>query len=308
MARDTSFSYSFFVLPAGKRQAVAAVWDFCRAVDDAVDEEPVRARAEAQLATWRAEVGRLFDLASAPATPQGQNLKPFVARFQLSRQPFDDLVDGVEMDLAHPRYETFDELTGYCRRVASAVGLICIEIFGCRGPEATDYAVNLGLALQITNIVRDVRGDLARGRVYLPREDLARFGCTEQDLAAGRVTPAVGRLLAFECERAREYYARAARAFPQSCARRLVAAEIMGRIYFEILRRIERADYDVFSSVIRVPKPVRARIALGVWIRSLLGVPGGASAGKMARREEPTETGRTKSRAESRPSAGSGRS
>jgi phytoene synthase len=268
VARDTSFSYSFLVLPAAQRQAVVAVWDFCRAVDDAVDEEPVRAHAEARLATWRAEVNRLFDPALAPATPQGRNLKPLVGRFQLSRQPFDDLVDGVEMDLGRARYDTLDDLLAYCRRVASAVGLVCIEIFGCRGPEARDYAINLGLALQITNIVRDVKGDLERGRVYLPLEDLARFGCTEQDLADGRVTPPVARLLAFECARAREYYAAAARAMPADAARQLVAAEIMGAVYFEILERIERSGYDVFSRVIRVPKPVRARIALGVWLRS----------------------------------------
>jgi phytoene synthase len=183
-------------------------------------------------------------------------------------------VDGVELDLARPRDETFVELGHYCRRVASAVGLICVQIFGCRNGEADAYAVDLGVALQLTNIVRDVRGDLARGRIYLPQEDLARFGCGESDLAAGRVTEPVRRLLAFECTRAREYYSRAARALPPQSGRRLVAAEIMGGIYFEILRRIERRGYDVFSDVIRVPKPVRARIALSIWLRSFLGVPG----------------------------------
>ena len=134
-----------------------------------------------------------------PQTEQGRHLRPFVERFHLSRAPFDALVDGVEMDLHHPRYETFDELVEYCKRVASAVGLMCIEIFGCRGPQAREYATHLGLALQITNIIRDVKDDLSRGRVYLPAEDLRRFGCSEADLAAGVVTAPIRQLLRFEC-------------------------------------------------------------------------------------------------------------
>lgn len=273
MSRDTSFSYSFLVLPAAERHALIAVWEFCRAVDDAVDEEPDPARAAVRVAEWRAEVARLFGQ-EAPATPQGRRLRPFVERFQLSREPFEALVEGVEMDLGRTRYEAFDELVEYCRRVASAVGVMCVELFGCRGPEAREYAYHLGLALQVTNIIRDVKEDLSRGRVYLPQEDLRRFGCTEADLAAGRVTEPVRRLLAFECARAREHYTRAAEAMPQACARRLVAAEIMGGIYFEILQRIERRGYDVFSERVRVPKPVRARIALAIWMRSRVGLAG----------------------------------
>ena len=201
MARDTSFSYSFLVLPPAERQAIGVVWDFCRAVDDAVDEADDAAIAAAEVLNWRAEVGRVFGPA-APLTPQGERLKPFVSQFALSRQPFDDLVDGVEMDLHRSRYATFDELAGYCRRVASAVGLICIEIFGSRDSRSRDYAFNLGLALQLTNIIRDVGVDFANGRVYLPQEDLARCGVTEDDIRAGKVTEPVRRLLAHECVRA----------------------------------------------------------------------------------------------------------
>ena len=273
MSRDTSFSYSFVVLPVAQRRAVGIVWDFCRAVDDAVDEEPVPERAAAKVAEWRAEVARVFE-GGAPATDQGRQLQPVVGQFLLSREPFDLLVDGVEMDLHRRRYETFDELVEYCRRVASAVGLMCVEIFGCRSMEAREYATNLGLALQLTNIIRDVRDDLTRGRVYLPLEDLRRFDCTEADLTRGVATEAVRRLLRFQCTRAREYYSRAAAALPQSCARALVAAEIMGGIYFEILQRIEKRDYDVFSARVRVPKPVRALIAASVWTRSRMGLAG----------------------------------
>lgn len=285
MARDTSFYYAFLMLPPAKRNAIVAVWDFCRAVDDAVDEAmpeghwplslAARAKAQAELNEWRRELARCFDVSGAaglPQTRQGRALRPLVDAFGLPRQPFEDLIDGVAMDLDRDRYENIDELLEYCRRVASAVGLVCIEIFGCRDKEARDYAINLGLALQLTNIIRDVGVDLSRGRVYLPQEDLRRFNCTEEALRGGAVTPPIRALLVFEIARAREYFQRAARALPRGDARRLVAAEIMGAIYQEILRRIEANDYDVFSQVIRVPRPARLLVALTTWARTLSGL------------------------------------
>ena len=273
VARDTSFSYSFLVLPDAQRQAIGLVWDFCRAVDDAVDEAADRNIAESEVSAWRDEVSRLFG-GDTPRTPQAQRLKPVIGEFRLTRTPFDDLVDGVEMDLWRSRYDTFDELIGYCRRVASAVGLICIEIFGCRDSRSRDYAFNLGLALQLTNIIRDVRVDLERDRIYLPQEDLARFGVTEQALKAGRVTAEIRQLLAFQCQRARHFFTAASQAMPPHDARKLVAAEIMGGIYYGILERVELRGYDVFTEVIRVPKFARARIALGIWARSQLSAIG----------------------------------
>jgi phytoene synthase len=273
VARDTSFSYSFLVLPNEQREAIGLVWDFCRAVDDAVDEAPDELTAASEIGKWREEVGRLFGT-EAPLTSQGRHLKPVVASFELSRLPFDDLVDGVEMDLRHARYQTFEQLAGYCRRVASTVGLICIEIFGARDSRSRDYAFNLGLALQLTNIIRDVDVDLKNGRVYLPQEDLARFGVSEDDLRAGRVTPAMRDLLAHQCQRARQFYIAAAQAMPHAEGRKLIAAEIMGGIYFEILQRIERRRYDVFTELVRVPKAVRARIALTIWARGQLSALG----------------------------------
>ncbi len=291
MSRDTSFYYSFVMLPPSKRDAIIAVWDFCRAVDDAVDEAgddtiddgasartdppggltPEAAnRARAALSLWRSEVKAVFT-GGAPTTPQAQALLPVVRAFPIPREQFDTLIDGVEMDLSHARYETFADLTTYCRKVASAVGLICVEIFGYQDQGTRDYAVSLGMALQLTNIVRDVATDLRCGRVYLPAEDLSRFGVTVEDLRAGIVTPSVRALLRFQCERARQFYGRAASELPAVDARSLVAAEIMGGIYFGILERIERADYDVFSRRIRVPRPQRAVLALRIWIRTLLG-------------------------------------
>ena len=147
---------------------------------------------------------------SAPETPQGIALQPWIRHFDLSRQPFADLIDGVEMDLDRSCYDTFDDLREYCWRVASTVGLVCIEIFGQRSDRAREYAVHLGIALQLTNILRDVGGDAERGRIYLPQEDLRRFGCTNEDLRAGMLTAGVRQLLAFQRQRAVEYYARAA--------------------------------------------------------------------------------------------------
>lgn len=273
MARDTSFSYSFVVLPAEQRRGIGAVWDFCRAVDDAVDEAVDKATAAVEVTKWRAEVGRLFG-AEQPQTPQARDLKPYVALFSLSRQPFDDLVDGVEMDLQRSRYQTFDELIGYCRRVASAVGVMCIEVFGCRDSRSRDYAFNLGLALQLTNIIRDIKADLEQGRIYLPQEDLQKFGVTEAALAAGQLTEPVRKLLAHQCQRARHFFTAAAQAMPPAETRKLVAAEIMGGIYFEILQRIERRGYDVFTERVRVPKFVRARIAVQTWALSQLSAIG----------------------------------
>jgi phytoene synthase len=275
LARDTSFYYSFLVLPADKRRAIVAVWDFCRAVDDAVDEAE-EGDAAVQVTRWREELARCFD-GGVPVTPQGRALQPLIAAFNLPRPAFEALIEGVEMDLRTCRYPTFDDLYQYCIRVASAVGLMCVEIFGYKDPASRQYAVELGVALQLTNILRDVPGDLERGRLYIPREDMTRFGVGDGDLGAeaahaghGVRSPAVKKLLAFQAQRARDYYRRADATLPRTDARRLVAARIMGAIYRGILSRIEAADYDVFTRVIRVPRPQRALIAATTWARTAI--------------------------------------
>jgi 15-cis-phytoene synthase len=277
MGRDTNFYYSFLVLPPEKRRAIVAVWDFCRAVDDAVDDAGAGGPARSQVDRWRAELAAVFD-GGTPGTPQGRTLVPFVQPFNLPRPAFEALIDGVEMDLGSRRYETFDDLYEYCIRVASAVGLICLEIFGYVDPRSRGYATDLGVALQLTNILRDVPEDLSRGRVYIPQEDLRAHGCSEADLERERAgaghgvkSPNVKALLRQQAERARSYYAKAAAELPVADRRRLSAAEIMGAIYRAILRRIERADYDVFSRVVRIPRPERAVIAAVTWARTTLG-------------------------------------
>ena len=275
--RDTNFYYSFLVLPEHKRRAIIAVWDFCRAIDDDVDEragqlasDESRRAAAASLARWRDELAACFE-GRQPRTPQGMALAPQVAAFKLPRKPFEDVIDGVEIDIGRPRFRTFDELREYCLRVASAVGLVCIEIFGYTNPRCREYAVDLGIAHQLTNILRDLGRDLDAGRLYLPTEDLERFGVTEDDLRAGRPAGPIHALLDFESRRAREHYLRAARELPREDSRRLAAARIMGAIYLNLLERIEMSGFDVFGGPIRVPRWRQATIAASAWAAAMAG-------------------------------------
>ena len=272
MARDTNFYYSFLVLTPARRQAIVAVWDFCRAVDDTVDEAKVeteadRAEAHARLDEWRREIARCFTASEAPRTPQGQALVPFIREFDLPRGPFSDLVDGVAMDIGHRRFKNFAELYQYCYRVASTVGIVCVQIFGCQDAQSRDYAMDLGLALQLTNILRDVKKDLAIGRLYIPLDDMARFAVTEDMLVRDTGSPSVRALLRAQGARARDYYGRATKAIPPDESRRLIAAEIMSGIYQAILAEIERRDFDVFGETVRVSRPRRAWIAITIWTR-----------------------------------------
>ena len=272
--RNTSFYFSFVMLPAPKRRAITAVWDFCRAVDDAVDLETDAASAVRALGQWRDEIALVFSDGGEPRTPQGRALRPFVTEFHLPRAQFEALADGVEMDAQPRRYQTFADLEPYCHRVASAVGLICTEIFGYTDRSVLEYARDLGVALQLTNILRDVAVDYRRGRLYLPLEDLARFGCTEEDIrkevaeaGSGIRSERVRTVLEHHAARARVFFGRATRTLPASEAHSFVAAEIMRAIYWDLLQRIEAARCDVFSRVIRVPNPTRARLALATWWR-----------------------------------------
>src|SRR3989449_403268 len=196
---------------------------------------------------------------------------------------FDYIIAGVEMDLTVNRYATFRELYQYCYRVASAVGLVCLKIFGTRMPEAQTYAINLGVAFQLTNILRDLKTDGARGRIYLPTEDLTRFGYREQDLLAGAYTPAFINLMEFECRRAQEYYRAAEAVLPDTDCRALVPAEIMRAIYHTILERIEARRYQVFNRRITLSPPHRLAVALRAWLACRLSRRHSTPAGLAAR-------------------------
>lgn len=276
MTRKTSFYYSFLVLPRAKRDVIVAVWDFCRAVDDAVDLEQDPAKAARALDTWRAEVARVFE--GTPVTRQGLALQTLAAPFSLPRVEFDALIDGVAMDITPRRFATFADLEPYCHRVASSVGLICAEIFGYRDPVVREYARDLGVALQLTNILRDVGVDYALKRLYIPMDEMARFGVTEDDIArecrdagAGEISPQVRALLEFQATRAHAFFAKASGELPAAERRAVLAAEIMRAIYEETLRRIEHEQFDVFTRVIRLRRVSQARIAAGVLWETTVG-------------------------------------
>ena len=265
----SNFFYAFLCLPKPKREALYAVYAFCRIVDDAVDVGQDRAAQRKELERWRAEIAQVFE--GSPEHPAAQRLQEAVKIFPIPREALEEIIAGVEMDLERSAYATFEDLYPYCYRVASAVGLCCIEIFGYTDVRAREYAVNLGVALQLTNIMRDVQPDALAGRVYLPQEDLERFGVTADDLAAGRYTPAFVGLMEYQAARARACYERAWAALPRADQRTLFAAEIMGRTYFALLETIERRRFRVFGGRVSVPTPRKLGIVLRCWVQSRWG-------------------------------------
>ncbi len=210
----SNFYYSFLFLSKEKREAMYAVYAFCRSVDDIADGQASGAEKQGLLDEWRRELDRCYQ--GKPGHPITVRLAQSVQRFPIPKEHFEELIAGVEMDLTQHRYATFRELYEYCYRVAGVVGLMCIEIFDYRNPKAKDYAVNLGVALQLTNILRDVRVDAERGRIYLPQDELARFDYSEEELLRGAYTPAFLDLMRFSAARARCYFQN---------ARELLAAE-----------------------------------------------------------------------------------
>lgn len=266
----SNFYYAFLFLPRAQREALYALYAFCRIVDDVVDLGGTPELQRKEIERWREEIARCFE--GSPEHPVARHLAEAARRFPIPRSALEDILDGVEMDLDRSRYETFDDLHPYCYRVAGAVGLCCIEIFGYSDARTREYAVNLGVALQLTNIMRDVQADAERGRVYLPQEDLRRFGVSVEDLRAGNYTPAFVELMRFEARRARQFYERAWAALPSQDARRLVAAEIMGRIYFALLQAIEARQFRVFGQRVTLPVSRKLAIALACWARARLGI------------------------------------
>jgi phytoene synthase len=265
----SNFFYAFLFLPRREREAIYAVYAFCRIVDDAVDLGGDRTVQRAELGRWRDEIARVYH--GAPTHPAGQRLQEAVRAFSIPQAALEEIIAGVEMDLEPATYETFEDLEVYCYRVASAVGLCCIEIFGYTDPRARDYAVNLGIALQLTNILRDVGADARAGRVYLPQEDLRRFGVTRDDLAASRYTQPFVELARFEAARARDYYRRAREALPPGDRGRLFAAEIMGRTYLALLEAMEARQFRVLEERVALPSRRRMAIALRGWLGARLG-------------------------------------
>jgi phytoene synthase len=260
----SNFFFAFLALPRERRDALYAVYAFCRTVDDIADLGTDPAVQRAGLAGWRADIARCYE-GGAVEHPIARQLALAVRKFGLPRAALEAIIEGCEMDLTHATYETAEDLEPYCYRVASAVGLCCIEIFGYTDPRARQYAVSLGMALQLTNIIRDVGADARNGRVYVPQADLRRFGISNDDLRAGRYGPAFVALMAHQAQRARTCYADARAAFPSVDARSLVPAEIMGRIYHALLEEIEARQFRVFDERVTLSARRKAAIALRCW-------------------------------------------
>lgn len=266
----SNFYYSFLFLPRERREAMHAVYAFCREVDSAVDDPAPGTNPQASLARWRAELAAVYS-SDRPdpgkvKSPVMVCLSDHIRRLEIPQEYFEEIINGVEMDLAITRYATFQDLYTYCYRVASVVGLTCLKIFGANAPESEDYAVKLGIAFQLTNILRDIGADGGRGRIYVPQEDLVRFGYSEDALLAHDYTPAFVSLMESQCRRAEDYYRSAETALTDTDRQALLPAEIMRAIYHTILERIEAVRYQVFSRRITLSLPRRLAIALQTWL------------------------------------------
>jgi phytoene synthase len=255
----SSFAYSFRFLPPPRRQAITALYAFCREVDDVVDEVTEPTVARTKLAWWRREIAAVFG--GTPQHPVALALAAVVGRYPLPREHFDAVIDGMEMDLEHTRYLDFASLERYCHRVAGVVGLLSAEIFGYQDPGTRTYARELGIGFQLTNIVRDVGEDAQRGRIYLPQDELRRFGVGDGDIFGRRTTPAFASLMAFQVERARTYYARAFAALPERDRRAQRPGLMMAAVYRALLTEIERDGYRVLDRRVTLAPLYKAWIA-----------------------------------------------
>jgi len=268
IARRTAknFYYSFLTMPAEKRRAMCAIYAFMRRSDDLADSAANPAIALAGLKQWRATVEAAFEGKNVtdPILPA---LVDTVRRYRINPRYFAELLDGTEMDQAVTRYETFDELYRYCYRVASCVGLVVLPVFGCEDDAALAPAEACGIAFQLTNILRDVKEDAALDRIYLPAEDLRRFGVTEDDVMNAQMTPPLRELLKFEADRAREYYCRAAPLLGLIAPDSRSTLAVMIAIYGGILDKIMARDYDVFTERARLSAAEKLRIVITNWWR-----------------------------------------
>lgn len=244
-ASGSSFYYSFMFLPPERRQAITALYAFCREVDDVVDECHDVSLAQTKLEWWRQEIARVFD--GTPTHPVGHALKDIMTRFNLPREQLLEIIDGMAMDLQQTRYLDFKGLQLYCYRVASVVGLLAAEIFGYTDRQTQKYAHDLGMAFQLTNIIRDVGEDARRGRIYLPIEDLQRFEVPAKDILEARYTDNFRRLMQFQYERAQQFYDQAFAQLPKVNRKSQRPGLVMAAIYRTLLREIARDGFLVLD-------------------------------------------------------------
>lgn len=262
----SSFYYAFNLLPEEKREAMNTVYAFCRKTDDIVDEnfDSTDLKYE-KLRKWRIEFEKSFFGHSDYVLLN--KLGTTISKFNIPLDPFFELIKGMEMDLQKDRYKSFDDLQLYCYRVASTVGLICIEIFGYKHTSTKQFAVDLGIALQLTNILRDISKDAKNGRIYLPQDDLNKFNYSESDLFSLNYNNNFRELMIYETSRAKMYFDSATSHLNLEDKKTMFAARAMQHIYYKILEKIIDKNYDVYNNEIKVNKIEKVGIALGVWAK-----------------------------------------
>ena len=263
-ASGSSFYYSFLFLPRERRRAITALYAFCREVDDVVDETSDPQLAATKLAWWRTEVANLY--AGNPQHPVSKALLPFTGKFSLAKENLGEIIDGMEMDLNQSRYLDWPGLERYCHRVAGVVGLLAAGIFGYRDARTLEYARELGIAFQLTNIIRDVGEDARKNRIYLPMEDLKRFNVTAADILNGRETADFGKLMKFEADRAKAYYEKAFSALPAEDRKAQRAGLIMAAIYRTLLEELERDGFHVLTQRTSLTPLRKFWIAWKTWL------------------------------------------
>jgi len=267
-ASGSSFYYSFMFLSKQKREAIIALYAFCREVDDVVDECTELKVAQVKLAWWKEEVQNLYK--GNPIHPVTKALQPFIHEFSLSEEHFLEIIDGMEMDLNFNRYEDFKQLQLYCYRVASVVGILSAQIFGFSNRKTLKFAHDLGLAFQLTNIIRDVGEDARRNRIYIPLDDLARFGVSEEDILRSRPSEAVKQLLEFQIERAENYYDHALNELPEEDRKSQRVGLIMTAIYRTLLREIKADGAEkVLNFRTSLGTLRKLSLAFNTWLRNL---------------------------------------
>jgi phytoene synthase len=265
-ASGSSFYYSFLFLPAERRRAITALYAFCREVDDIADEVSDTGVARTKLAWWRTEIANLF--AGHPQHPVTRALAPFVGPYRLEAARFNEIIDGMEMDLVYHRYPDFDSLALYCHRVAGVVGQLSASIFGYTNPATLEYAEALGIAFQLTNIIRDVGEDARRDRVYLPTDELERFGLTAEDILARRGGDNFRTLMEFQAARARSYYDLAYSKLAPEDRTRQRAGLVMAAIYRTLLDEIARDGFQVLDRRVALTPLRKLWIAWKTWVKA----------------------------------------
>ena len=249
----SNFSSSFIFLPAAKRRAIEHVYAFFRVVDDVVDEQENPVYQRQMVAWWREALELTYE--GSPPIPLLKELRDTIERFRIPKELFLSLIEGCEMDIGKKRYETFDELYDYCYRVASVVGLVCMRIFEYKSRTSEKSAVDLGVAFQLTNIIRDVGVDLDNGRIYIPQEELRKFGVSEAELLEKKSSARFRQLMEFQYRRAARYFDDASAEFARDDKKQLLAARIMATVYRHLLEKIRKKSFPVLEKRLTLSLP-----------------------------------------------------